>query len=345
MAAIDIFREDAFGMLSLTQAVEKVPYRPSMLGSMGLFTPSPIRTDVAAIEVLNGALSLIQTTERGAPLAPANVDKRNMVYQKVPRLAKQDVITAASIANVRAFGSESELQQVQSEVARRFLKLRQDVELTKENMRLGAIRGIVKDADGSDLVNWYTKMNEPEPSAVNFDLAAASPASGVVRKKCAEVVRKISRAAGAYWTNGTNVMGLAGDAFFDDLIAHTEVRATYLNQQEAAQLREGYAFEMVRYGGITFVNYRSTDDGGTAPQVGIGTNECRFFPVNALPGFFQEVLAPAEFFDFVNQPGRDIYAMQIPDRDRNAHVTLEVYSYPLMVCTRPAALIRGTRTG
>jgi hypothetical protein len=40
---------------------------------------------------------------------------------------------------------------------------------------------------------------------------------------------------------------------------------------------------MLNYGGITFVNYRGTDDGTT---VGVDTNKCKFFPANA-PGVFE----------------------------------------------------------
>ena len=37
-------------------------------------------------------------------------------------------------------------------------------------------------------------------------------------------------------------------------------------------------------------------------------------------------------------------ALTIPDRDREAWVKLEVYSYPLFICTRPASLGRARNT-
>ncbi|MDZ3838713.1 MAG: major capsid protein [Rhodospirillales bacterium] len=48
-----------------------------------------------------------------------------------------------------------------------------------------------------------------------------------------------------------------------------------------------------------------------------------------------------------SRPGRhgglDLYAMTIPDRERNAWVKVEVYSYPLFICTRPEMLQRAKR--
>lgn len=65
----------------------------------------------------------------------------------------------------------------------------------------------------------------------------------------------------------------------------------------------------------------------------------KFFPVGA-PGVFQVAYSPAETFDYVNTPGLPVYGMTIPDRDRNAWVRVEQYSYPLHICTRPEMLLR-----
>jgi hypothetical protein len=50
------------------------------------------------------------------------------------------------------------------------------------------------------------------------------------------------------------------------------------------------------------------------------------------------------FSPTINQPGQPLYALTIPDRDREAWVKLEVYSYPLFICTRPASLGRARNT-
>lgn len=342
MAHMDIFNNDAFSMVELTGVVNKMPRVPTLIGDMGLFSVKSIRTEIASFEQNQGSIGLIQTSERGAPLSQAARDTRTMRHLKAPRIAKADSLTASELANLRAFGTESELAVVQTEVAARQASLVADVNLTWENMRLGAIQGIVKDADGSTLYDLYSLFDVSQPAEVDFDLDNASPASGALRKKCAETVRAARRAAGNGWIRGrTKLIGLCDDVFWDQLIAHPEVRASYLNQVAAAELRSEADTGEFEFGGITFMHYDGTDDNTT---VKVPTGTCKFFPRDAAPGFWQVVLTPGEFFNTINMPGQPLYSLTLPDRDRNAFVGIEVYSYPLFVCTRPEALQRARNT-
>jgi len=342
MATLDIFKQDAFRLTSMLQAIRAVDYRPQRLGEMGVFTPNPVRTETVAIEKIGETLALIQTSQRGAPPGQRSSEKRDIRDFRTVRIAQADRIMASELANIRAFGSESELMQVQAEIARRLsgpAGLESKVELTLENMRLGAIQGIVKDIDGSTIRNWFTEFGVAQPTEVDFDLDNASPASGAVRKKCNEIVRAMMKAAKGVWVPGTYVHALCGDAFWDDLTAHSEVRQTYLNTQQAADLRNGNAYETFAYGGIVWENYRGTDDG----TVGIHTDKAKFFPVNA-PGAFLEVFSPGESFAHIGQLGERIYPMIVPDDERDMYADIEVYSYPLHVCTRPLMLQSARRT-
>ena len=340
MATMDVFGADAFTMMSMTAAVDKVGFKPSLLGELAIFDPVPVMTEKVFIEERDTEPALIQTSERGAPPTRKGAEQRKVIGVKTTRIAAVDRITADQIQNIRAFGRESELQMVVNEVNRRQFLLRRDMELTAENMRLGAVQGIVVDADGTTkLFDWPTLLNQTIPVELDFVLDAASPASGAVRKLCNEVTRSILRGLKGLGGNQVSIMGLCGDAFWDDLTAHKEIRETFLNWQQAVDLRTGNAFASFRYGGIDFTNYRSTDDKST---VAIGTDKCKFFPLGA--GIFQTAYAPAETFDFANTPGAQLYAWLVNDKDRNAWVDVEMYSYPLHVCTMPQALHRAKRT-
>lgn len=341
MATIDIFNNDAFSAVEMTKALDKLGYTPGLLGSIpGLFEDVGVRTTTVFIEERGSEPALIQTDERGEPPHQVGGDSRTVRSFKPRRLSQSSRILADSLQNVRAFGSETELMSVQEEVAYRQRKLRRNIELTLENMRLGAVQGLVTDADGTTLYDWATEFGQTIPVEVDFDLDNASPASGAVRKKCNEVTRSILRGLKGLGGNGVSIMALCGDAFWDDLTAHSEVRETYLNTQAAASLREGNAFERFNYGGITWINYRGTDDGST---VAIHTDKARFFPVGA--GIFQVAYAPAETFEFVNTRGRPVYSWVEPDPAVNKRwADVQMFSYPLPVCTMPQALHRAKRT-
>ena len=101
------------------------------------------------------------------------------------------------------------------------------VEYTWEHMRLGAIQGIVTDANGDTLVNWFDVLNQSAPSEIEFDLDNASPFSGAVRKKCNELTRAAQRAIGGLWLAGSSyLLGLCGDAFWDCVAADLKLVRT-----------------------------------------------------------------------------------------------------------------------
>lgn len=346
MASMDIFNHDAFGMVQLTEAIQGIETPPQTLGAMNLFAARAVRTPTVAVERRDEELHLIQTSQRGAPLAQGTSSKRTIRDFRSVRLAKSDTIQADEVAGVRPFGSETELMQIMDLVAERQASMLNDLELTHEHMRLGAIQGIVTDADSSTLFNWYTEMGVNQAGEIDFDLDNASPVSGALLKKCDQVVTQMRRAAKGGWIAGTRCIGLCGTDYWRDLLAHPEVaklrelQTLYGDQTGLSALLGIAGNSLLEYAGITFLRYWGTDDDST---VAIGANECKFFPMGS-PGTFVVAYSPAENFEFVNTPGRPQYSLLVRDLERNMWVRPEVYSYPLYICTRPGMLQRAKRT-
>ncbi|MBB2698952.1 UNVERIFIED_ORG: hypothetical protein GGI66_003629 [Rhizobium esperanzae] len=339
MITMDIFNDDAFSATSLTAAVDKVGYVPNFLDAMpGLFDPVPVRTEAIWIESRANEAALIQTTARGAPIdEKSNDDGRDARAFRTRRLFGNRRIRASELFGIRAFNSETELKAVQTEVAYRQGLIKRDFALTRENLKLGCIQGIVTDADGTTIYNWANELGQTIPAEVDFDLDNASPADGALRKRCTAAIRSMQR--GLKGAVARSFMAICGDAFWDDLTAHPEVRATYLQTQAAAALREPLAWETFNFGGITWTNYRGTDDNST---VAVNTDKAKFFPVGA--GIFKWAMSPGETFDDIGTLGQDFYSMMVLDEKRNTYADVEVYSYPLPVCTLPQALYRAKRT-
>ena len=340
MANFDIFRNNVngngvFSMASLTGAVNRVPYNPQLLGSLNIFEPTPVRTRTVWVERKNNTLSLIPTTAVGSPPTSRQKDKRDATPFQTVRLAEQSTIYAEEIQSVRAFGSETELKTMQGEVMNRLTNLRDDLELTKEFHRLGAIQGLVLDADGTTVIeDYFDAFSIPQAPAVDFELDQEGTQ---VRDKCDEVYRSMERSAkGAFIPNVTEVYAVCGDAFYDRLRGHPSVEKFYINRGGPVNdlIEKSRSFRSFYFEGITFHNYRGTDDNST---VAIATNECKFFPVKARD-MFKVAYAPAEFAQYVNTPGLPMYSMVIPDLKRQAYVDAEVYSHNLHICQRPEVL-------
>ncbi|MEL8055703.1 MAG: major capsid protein [Pseudomonadota bacterium] len=339
MAAFNVFESNAFSTTSLSGRVEKMDYVPGLLGSLNLFETVPVRTREVFVDRIDGGLTLIPTSADGAPPADLDGEDRDAVALRTTRLAKRFTLYANELDGIRAFGTETELMQVQREYDRRMQRLVNDMELTHENHRLGALQGLLMDADGTSVIYDYsTQFNEAIPAATSFELDQASTD---VPTLCREIQRSMMR-SGRGSLNGATIHALAGDSFYDQLITQVSVKETYLQQQAANNLREqqGVVFESFRVGGITFHNYRGTDDNST---VAIPTNEAKFFPIGGRD-IFKVCYSPLDAVGFINTPGQSRYAMNIPDRDRNMWVKGELYSFPLYLCQQPRVLRRATAT-
>lgn len=335
---LEIFKSDAFSVISLTDAVNKMPFKPGYLMSSGLFRPVPVRTRTVAIEMQAGRLSLVPTVPPGAPAVRQDKIRRNIRDFRVPRLFKQDEIMASELSGLRAFGSEDMVQTLQQEIAGRQMRLMDDFTYTGEYHLLGAVQGQLRDADGTIIYDWFQEWGLSVPSAISFTNAAVTAGGGMRAFLQKNIVRPMLRAAQAGNMPGVIIKALVGDDFFDWFTNHPDVKETYLQWQAAEALRQGNAFTEFTFGGVTWVNYRGSDDNTT---VAIGATAARFYP-EGIPGLFQMAMAPMDSFDTVNTLGRQFYSRIVTDDKRNEWVQLDLEGNWLAICTRPEVLLRGT---
>lgn len=333
----DIFNQNAWGVVDFhEQLVDKIDFKPQLLGSLGIFEPVNSRSRTIAIAAKGGTMSLIPTSlvgEAPVELVPEGANVRT--FQTV-RLAKGSTVYAAELAGVTALPFETQTRDVTAEIAARTADIKDDLELTWEHMRFGAIQGKVLDADGNELIDWYDFWGVNAPSEVNF---ALSTETTDVRKKCRDLKRAAIKAAKGAWAPGTSIVGLCGDNFFDLLVNHKQIKETKLGYEGAKALENIEGYSSIEIEGITFINFRGTDDGST---IAIGSDNVRFFP-RGMRGLFKAAFSPAnEFKPYLNQMARDHYGLLLSDKSgRDAWDRIEVYSYPMFVCTRPELLMKG----
>ena len=339
MISMDVFRGDAFSAVSLTGAVDKYNYVPGFLGSIpNLFVPVPIRTDAVWIEERSNAPALIQTSPRGAPPTQKGGDNRKARSFKTTRIADSSRIWGHELQGIRSFGEEQALKSLQEEVARRQMKMKQDMDLTKEHMRLGCVQGLVVDADGSTLFDWAAEFGQSIPSEVSFTSGILADVGQIITT-CNAIRRQTARNLKGVGGAAVTVHALCSDSFWDAFTTSAGVRTTYQYAMAATALQNnvGGAWESFRFGQIMWHNYRGTDDTST---VTVPDQKVKFFPVGA--GIFQVAQSPAEKIEFLNTLGQENYSWIVPDRDRDMWADVEQYSYPLHVCTMPSALGSGT---
>ena len=158
MNILDIFGNDAFSMTSLTATINDAPYKPGRIGDMGLFIDAGVNSTTVSVESKNGTLRLLPTKERGAPATQAKGSKRALRDFRLTHIPHDGTILADEVQNVRAFGSTSALEGVRAVVNQRLTDIRANHEVTLEHLRLGAIKGLILDADGSVIYNLFDEF-------------------------------------------------------------------------------------------------------------------------------------------------------------------------------------------
>ena len=242
------FQNPGFSMASLTAAINLIPNRYGRLEELALFPAKPVRTRSVVIESRNGTLNLLPTLPVGSAATQNKHDKRQLHSFVIPHIPLEDVVLPEEVQGVRAFGSETEMESVSQVLAQHLESMRNKHAITLEHLRMGALKGVILDADGTELHNLY-EVFRLDPGVVNFQLNTEATN---VRNKCVEVVRQISENLRGEFMTG--VRCLCSPSFFAKLTAHAKVEKAFENYAQGAMLRDdvrnGFAF-----GGVVFEEY------------------------------------------------------------------------------------------
>ena len=243
------FDTPAFHVTALTAAINILPNNYGLLERMMLMPPRPVRFRQIAVEEKNGVLNLLPTLPIGSPGTVGERGKRKLRSFNIPHIPHDDVVLPEEVQGIRAFGSENEAQALADVMADHLQTMRSKHAITLEHLRMGALKGVILDADGSVLYDLYAE----------FGIGAKTVAFGLddddtdVKARCMEVLRHIEdNLRGEFMTR---VHALVAPEFFDALTSHARVERAYERWMDGTALRDdmraGFTF-----GGITFEEYR-----------------------------------------------------------------------------------------
>ena len=325
---MDIFNDDAFSVVSLTKAIEDTPFVPGRVGQLGIFSEEGVSTTSISIEKVGSTVSLVPAASRGSSGRPMGNDKRQMIPFTATHLPQRASILADEVQNLRAFGSETEVETAQRLMNRKLAKMRRDLDTTIEYQRIGAIKGSILDSDGTtELLNLHTAFG----TSVTSHSLVLGTAGTLVRNKVIEARRKMEAALGGLTYSGARV--LCSASFFDALVGHAKVEAAFDRYMNGEFLREdqrgGFYFA-----GVFWEEYR----GQVGANKFIADGEAWMVP-EGVPDLFVTNYAPADYMETVNTLGQAYYAKQEP-KDFNKGIDVETQSNPIHICTRPAVPVK-----
>jgi len=332
----DVFTPDGFTPYSLTAAIQRFPYQPTIIQQLGLFREVPIKTTTAVVEEMNGMITLVPTTKRGGPGVPSQDPKRVVRSFKIPHIQLDDIVTADDVIDVRQFGNPDPMAGVGEVISRKFEVMRRSLDVTDEYLRMGALNGIVTYPTNSEdaALNLFTEFG----TSIQTVALGLGTETTDVAAMVATIRDAIQSAMGG--TPYTGITCLCSRVLFRALIAHPLVRQFYADYTKQRMLGSiGYVEVNQRdfvFEGVRFIEYGDHTVSDKTLYGGDATGGGTAFPTGA--DIFQTWLAPGDFVEATGTLGQPQYARQYMSPDGKS-VNLEAQRNPLNICTRPRALV------
>jgi hypothetical protein len=302
MATLDIFNDDAFSVSTLSQTITDIPDVPTQLGDKGIFREYGINTTVMMIERQGSSLKLIPAAPRGGVREPVALGPRKLIPLQAIHLPASWSVLADEVQGIRAFGSETEVDAVGKLVARKLAVVRGSMDLTHEYQRVGALKGVVLDADGStELLDIYQAFGMTQVTQF-FNIA--TPNSGAsVKAKILALKKAIKAKLGG--RSYTRIRVICSDGFFEHLIEHDSVKSAWDRWQDGAFARQDQTKGDWEFIDVVFEIY----SGGTSAGDFIEDGFAYAYP-EGVPDMFQSAFAPGDYVETVNTEGLPYYAKQ-----------------------------------
>lgn len=213
-------------ILAVLGARNIVPNRYGRLESLNLFPAKPVRTRRIIVEERNSALNLLPTMPPGSPGTVGVRGKRKLRSFVVPHIPHDDVVLPEEVQGLRAFGSETEMEAIAGVMARYLETMRNKHAITLEHLRMGALKGAILGADGSELYDLFGAF-EITPKTMPFALETASTN---VKNKCIDLMRYVEDSLLGEYRTGVHV--LCSPESFSKLTGHPKVEKAYENWQQ-----------------------------------------------------------------------------------------------------------------
>lgn len=325
----DALESGKFTVKALTASINNADVPNTRLAELGWFQERGIRTTHADIEYKDGQIILVPEKERGADGTRTEDRTRNVFTFKAVHLPLEGAIYADDIQNVRAFGSDDELEDLDTLIAEKHEDHRLSLDATVEHLRMGAIVGKVMGASGEVIENLFTKFGiTPAYDTVDF----AKP--DTLRTQLLDIKRKSEKAQKGI--KAKRYRALCSAAFFDQLLQNDGFKEAFDRYQNGAALRDdvraGVSWNNVIWEELDeiFADKKYFGDRDDVEAVLVPEDK---------PGLFITRFAPANYNETVNTIGLPYYSRSEAKR-MGKGVDIESQTNVINVCTSPLAVRR-----
>lgn len=317
-----------FLMKELTAAINSIETPRTRIAELKLFKEKGIRTTSVDIEFKDGQIQLVDPSERGGDGKELDDPDRKVVTFKAVHLLVTGKVMADDILGIRAFGSQTELEELQTVINEKSELARLSIDATIEYFRIGAIFGKVLNKNGDVILDLFKVFDLKEAdgeSKVDFNLPLRAQLVQVKRdseKNQKGIKAKIYR-------------GLCTPEFMDQLMEDPDFVKAFERYNNGQALRDDVRTG-VFWQGVYWEEYDTSV--GKKDFLKDRNYGAVVFPEDKV-NLFLTRFAPAPYTSTVGTTGLPYYsASELLSMDKG--VKLEHQSNPLNVCTSPLAVRR-----
>lgn len=318
---------DALGnAVTMTAAFNKLPEMPTKLRSRKLFREFGIKTTTVALQYTKGRIQLVRDHDRNEVAAPRKRDRKNAKILQCTHLPVTGELLADDLQNVATFGGGVDGSGWMNAVNDEQQRMKNDLMATIEFHQLGAVQGIIRDADGSVIYDLYQEFGvERNLVEVNSD-----DAKFVGRTMIINAIDRGEQKLGAQMISGWEVV--CGLEWFNWFTSQKSVKEAYAGYQLAQEKIGGDVRNGFQFGGATFYSY-STKLGNVNF---VDPNEAHLYPIGGQDIFIMP-FAPANWVEATNTVGLPYYS-RAEAKKMGMGFDLGGQSNPLALCMYPEAL-------
>lgn len=285
--------------VTLTDAINTRPFVPGLISSMQWSEQGIYGRDLA-IDIRHDGVDMVDETPRGTPGSQVVIDDADPILIRVPHYRHDFTLRPEQVRGRRQFGSETAYEMPQDYQDRLLDRWRQDMDFTKEILRVGTAFGKVRKRDGSIRRDLTTVFGE-RPLVFGFPFADQSKN---FYRFLSAANRKVQDGLGD--VPFTGFRGFGALSMFNKAVYQKSVQDAYRFWDTSPVLRADNTkapFQITT--GVSLEYYRN------APIP--NSNGRKVFPENALlfvadaPGLLQTRNAPREDMRSVNEIGVPLY--------------------------------------
>lgn len=343
-----------YSNVELSTEVNRIPNTFGLLNALNLAPSEPKRSRLVRIDFRDGQIHILSHQEPGAPgeVSPGE-DPQSGVILSIPHFVHFESILVGDVDGllevVNGIITEKSLD---AELTRKLVTIRKNHAITREFLRLGMLRGEIKDGKLRTLYNLYDVFGITK-KVVDFQLA--NEATNVL-DKCEEVSDHI--VGNVKGETVGSVETIVDSKFFSKLVAHKNVEKFWLQAQNSGVHtkieRENLGGNWGRvfdFGGIFWREYKGAmplknSDGSISTVKNVADNTGHAYPTGT-QSMFRTFDAPAYHLDTVNRaPSVEAEEGAIfISREELKHgmgVELKSQTNALAVCKQPDCLVELT---